>query len=551
MKRKLLMCALLFSAAGSHAQVTFTSTTYNQIPVVFGNFYSNPMAVADMNGDYLDDIISVDGSDLTILYQQAGGGFTTTTITTSQPDNTPDWSLAVGDIDKNGFNDIIYGGGGSATFMKANATGTAFTETSFVEYIFCQRTNFVDINNDGNLDAYSCHDVGPNVYFLNDGSGNLTYYSGGIGDHPEGGNYGSIWIDYDNDGDQDCFIAKCRGGGSDAKVDELHRNNGDGTFTDVSDAANMNSAGQAWSSAWNDYDNDGDLDALVGASSDAGGGDASPHEFMRNNGDGTFTDITTGSGWDLNTDLSIEYASFDFDNDGFADVMAGANKIMYNNGDMTFTAGPAVAGLAGAIGDLNNDGFLDFRAGNKVFYNDGNNNNWIKINLKGIASNYNGIGARVEIYGAWGRQIRNVQSGSGFAHMHTLNPHFGIGSATAIDSIVVKWPSGTVDVIENPAINTPVTIVEGAQPASLLSVDGQTISVFPNPASDQLFISNYQLLDITAAEIYNMRGEKVLVKTASFGQIDLSGLADGAYVLLLQTADGNRYSEPFLRKTGN
>ena len=74
---------------------------------------------------------------------------------------------------------------------------------------------------------------------------------------------------------------------------------------------------------------------------------------------------------------------------------------MFGNGDMTFD--PVVyAFTSGSVGDLNNDGFLDIRNGNTVYMSDKNSNNWITINLQGIQSNSNGIGARVEIYGSWG-----------------------------------------------------------------------------------------------------------------------------------------------------
>ncbi len=122
----------------------------------------------------------------------------------------------------------------------------------------------------------------------------------------------------------------------------------------------------------------------------------------------------------------------------------------------------AVTPNFGAVGDLNNDGFLDVQNGTTVFYNVPNDNNWIKMNLKGIESNSNGIAARVEIHGAWGKQIRDVQSGVGFRHMSSLNPHFGIGQATAIDSVIIRWPSGKVDMICNPAINTTLYIEEGS-----------------------------------------------------------------------------------------
>lgn len=501
-----------------------------------------------MNGDYLDDIVGINGSSIVILYQQTNGTFTPTTIATNAVTYTPDWSLAVGDFDKNGFNDIVYGSGSGVSFMKANATGTAFTEIAYPQYVFSQRSNFVDLNNDGHLDGFMCHDVQPNVYYLNDGTGNLVYHQGGIGDHAEGGNYGSIWIDYDNDGDQDCFIAKCRGGQSTASIDELHRNNGDGTFTNVAVAANMDHGyHQSWSSAWNDYDNDGDMDAMIGSS------DGTQHILKRNNNDGTFTDITTGSGFDNASGSSIEHVSFDFDNDGFADILSGGNVMRRNNGDFTFSP-IAISANGSSVADLNNDGFLDlfsvdFWGGNSnIYYNAGNNNNWIKIQLKGIASNFNGIGARVEIYGTWGKQIRDVRSGDGFANMNTLNAHFGIGAATAIDSVRVIWPSGHVDVVEDPTINGPLTIVEGADPLSLVEVEGKKISLFPNPATEYIAIENIDLLDVSEVAVFTMKGEKIMTQTVDYSKVDITTLAEGAYIMVIQTKSGEKYSEAFVKK---
>jgi PKD repeat protein len=197
---------------------------------------------------------------------------------------------------------------------------------------------------------------------------------------------------------------------------------------------------------------------------------------MKNNGDGTFTNITFGSGWDLFTGLSIEYVSYDFNNDGFADVFTNG-YIMYNNGDFTFTPIQVPMGVA-AIGDLNNDGFLDVQVGNNIYFSSGNSNNWIKLNLEGVQSNRNGIGARVEIYGSWGKQIRDVQAGIGFRHMGTLNVQFGIGTENSIDSIIVKWPSGLKDVICSPSINTNFFIKEGsgALPNSEFTVNSNTIN---------------------------------------------------------------------------
>lgn len=448
--------------------ISFTATNINTINGSFKN------AVADMNGDFLDDIIAVSSNNVQIHYQQSNGTFSIANIPTTTAQFTPSWSIAVADYDDNGYSDLLYGGGSGVTFMRSNDSGTAFTQISGPQYVFSQRSNFVDLNNDGHLDAFVCHDVAPNVYYTNDGNGNLTFNQGGLGDHPNGGNYGSIFIDYDNDGDQDLFIAKCRGGQNTAKINELHRNNGNGTFTNVSQQANLADPIQTWSSAWNDYNNDGWMDVVVGASSGADG----MHKFMRNNGDGTFTDITAGSGIDTYAGVSIEYVSYDFNNDGYTDVFTD-NTILFNNGDTTFTS-YVFPMQVGPVGDLNNDGFLDVQNNNTVYYNNGNSNNWIKLTLEGTVSNRNGIGARVELYGAWGKQIRDVQAGIGFRYMGSLNTHFGIGSATAIDSIIVRWPSGIVDLICNPDTNIVLHVIEnsGIAPQPLFTSNASEISEF-------------------------------------------------------------------------
>jgi len=502
--------------------ITFTSTNFGATGT-----YKN--CVVDMNNDYLDDIVTVNANNLNIHYQQVGGGFTETNIATATADDVPSWSISAGDFNKDGFNDLLYGGGNGASFIASNATGTAYTVTSNPEYIFSQRSNFVDINNDGHLDAFVCHDVDPNVFYLNNGTNNtLVYNQGGLGDSPTGGNYASSWIDYDNDGDVDLFIAKCNGGGAaaTARYNELHRNNGDGTFTDVSVAAGLYDPVQTWSSAWGDYDNDGDLEVFVGASSFADG----QHKLMTNNNDGTFTDSTNGTGLDTFTGTSTEHITHDFDNDGYLDIFTANNTIMLNNQDLTFTA-VNVGFSVGAVGDLNNDGFLDvYNSNNFIRYNDANSNNWIKINTRGVQSNSNGIGARVEVYTTnLGKQIRDVITGNGFRHMSSLTTHFGLGTETDIIKVVITWPSGIVDEILNPNINETLNIVEG----SYLDVVDYSLDsklLYPNPTADFIHLPNVDLNNTTVL-IFDLNGKKVSNYAIENDRINVTKLASGTYFL--------------------
>jgi hypothetical protein len=529
---------------------TFQVTETPYTPPMFNTVQYNGngpyiMCVADMNGDYLDDIVIPDNNQIKMFYQQANGSFNEIIRAAGNTPYMPGWSLAAGDYDGNGYNDLLYGNGNGAALMIANEDGTEYMAMQSPQSIFSQRTNFIDLNNDGNLDAFVCHDVAPNCYFLNDGNGGFSWVQGGLGDYPSGGNYGSIWVDYDNDGDADLFIAKCRGGGDPASINELHRNNGNGTFTNVSEAANMADMLQTWSTAWGDFDNDGDMDALVGANSNVNG----MHKLMVNNGNGTFSDVTEGSGFADLVELNREHIAHDFNNDGWIDVMGGGNFIMLNNGDMTFTKTGANA-TVGPVGDLNNDGFLDILNFNQMMINNGNDNNWIKLHLEGTESNRNGIGARVEVYAegdGWEKQIRDVRSGDGFRYMSSLNTHFGLGATDAIEQIVIKWPSGIIDVIENPDVNQAITVQEGSTLGSG-NFDSKLFTTYPNPVKDILYFTAQNNTVITQAHIYDISGKLVSTNQVENNALKVQQLANGNYLLVLKDSNGRYHSAKFIKK---
>ena len=507
--------------------------------------YNN--CIVDMNGDYLDDIVSaISNTQLAITYQQAGGTFTTSTYTVANTSVQPSWSIAAGDYDNNGYNDLIYGSGSGVVFLKANSTGTGYSVDRKTQNYLVQRTNFVDINNDGKLDAFACDDNGPNRYYINDGT-NMNHIQGGIGDFASGGNYASNWIDYDNDGDIDMMLAKCGQGGSGVggNINQLHRNNGNGTFTNVAAQANMADPEQTWSCAVGDFNNDGWMDVIVGVNSASDG----YTNVKRNNGDGTFTSVTVGSGYDTNTWLGREYVAEDFDNDGYLDVLGSGNNIMFGDGNFHFVANPnsyALSAVDRPIGDLNNDGFLDIQNGTNVLFNNGNSNHWLNVNLHGIQSNRNGIGARVEIYGAWGKQIRDVQSGTGFQNMSKITAHFGIGQQTVIDQVIIRWPSGVVDTIVNPTSNQSLLVVEGST-LGVNEFNANSFSLYPVPAKKFLTVSS-ENVQFKNAQIFDLNGKMVLSSNLESSTINVESLSKGTYIILLTDDHNNKNTGKFIKE---
>ncbi|NND94399.1 MAG: T9SS type A sorting domain-containing protein [Flavobacteriales bacterium] len=452
MRTKLLLIVFISSSISLSSQ-SFTQMT----SLLSGTTSSGEPCILDMNGDNLDDVVRYSSGNLIIDYQQVDGSFEEQ-VYPAGINNYPSWSVAGGDLDGNGFNDLILGSGSEVSFVYANADGTGYNEVNVDDYIFTQRTNMVDIDNDGNLDAFACHDVDQSHPFKNDGTGVMSEDQSLIETVPVGGNYASVWCDFDNDGDVDMYMSKCRGGAAPTdpqRINGLYRNNGDGTFTEMAADVNMADNDQSWVTIFEDFDNDGDFDTYTV-------NHAYGNRLMENDGTGYFTEVTAGSGIDASDLDSWACIGADFNNDGYVDILTEsfANKQFYLNlGGMEFQD-MSLPFDDGALGDLNNDGFIDVWTGNTLWMNDGNDNNWIKFSLEGIISNSNGIGARIEIFGDWGMQTRECRSGQSFAPMSSLDVHFGLGSSTEIDSAVVTWPSGVMTVLTGVDINQTIVVPE-------------------------------------------------------------------------------------------
>ncbi len=492
MKKLYVLALAMLSFAAATAQ-TFTAGT---LP---GSYFSGGVTgVWDMNSDGLNDIVVMDQSKtLRILYQQANGSFVQ--VNTGTQLGSSQWGMTVADIDNDGFGDVISGGAyDNLRMYNIDANGTAVVIDMPVS-IFTQAVTLGDMDNDGWLDFFACHDDGPSHMWRNDGAGNLIHkntimtdaagntvldynlYPGnypGTNDPLMSGNYGNEFSDFDRDGDLDLLVAKCRQASNDPldkrRTNLLFVNDGNNLYQEDAAARGLVNLQQSWTATFGDIDNDGDFDCMMTTHS-------STLKLYENNGLGYFTDITAGSGLQNVSGFFMQGQMTDFDNDGFIDVIYAGGAFGYyrNNGDHTFTQASSsfnnpqtMHGFG--LGDLNNDGFVDVYAGygnansyvtpsnvaDRLQINGGNSNHWVGFNLEGVISNRNAVGAIVEIHGAWGTQVREVRSGVSYGITNSNILNFGIGSETSIDYAIIHWPAGGTLVIPNPGVDQYHNIVE-------------------------------------------------------------------------------------------
>jgi hypothetical protein len=334
------------------------------------------------------------------------------------------------------------------------------------------------------------------------GSKNILYHSRGDGtfedvtvkahiDQTDGHYAFSVsTLDYNDDGWPDIYVA------CDSTPSILYRNNHDGTFTDV--AVTSGAA----------FNEDGREQAGMGATIGDFNGDGRPDIFKtnfsddtstlyRNNGDGTFDDVTSAAGLGLYTKyLGWGTMFFDFDNDGWPDLLLvnghvypevdknnlGSNyqepRILYHNlgkgnfADISAGAGPGINTAASsrglAVGDLWNDGRIsavisNMNGGPSLLVNQVRSaNHWITFRTVGTKSNRDGIGAKIAVKVGGRELVDEVRSGSSYDSSSDMRVHFGLGGAAKVESVQVRWPGGLVERYENLAVDAIHTVKEGS-----------------------------------------------------------------------------------------
>lgn len=427
--------------------------------------------------------------------------------------------VAVGDYDNDGFEDLFVAGYGRSTLYHNNGNGT-FTDVTDVAGVagsgWATSAAWVDYDNDGLLDLVVvrymewgfediycgerregyrsfCHPdlfkPVPMLLYHNDGNGKFTEVAHKAGaDKPLKG-LGVAIADYDHDGWTDILVS------NDAIPESLFRNKGDGTFEEVAMVSGLavDGSGATFSGMgvdFGDYNNDGWPDVIITDLANQ------RYELYENFKDGTFDYATNVSGLGSITLLHSGWGVrfLDFDNDGWKDLFIGQSHVMdtieVNEPHLHYRESPlllwndkgkkfvdvskgsgevfqekwAARGLAS--GDIDNDGRVDV----VVTSNDGpawvlknetpGGCHWITLKLIGVKSNHDGIGAQVEISTDSGKQFATVSTAGSYQSSSDPRVHFGLGSAAFVKSIHVRWPSGTVQTLEDAKADQTLTVTE-------------------------------------------------------------------------------------------
>jgi hypothetical protein len=483
--------------------------------------------VFDYNGDGLMDIYFVNGRwqkgvndnrgrDLrdklfNALYRNNGNGtFTDVAAQAGVLGKGMAFGCSAEDFDGDGDVDLYVLNYGPNEFFRNNGDGT-FTDISAQSGLADPRWSlsaaWLDYNNDGLLDVYVCnyleYDEGkfrafyaaaghpgplsykgqPDALYRNNGNGTFTEATREAGLYnPDGRGMSVMASDLNNDGFMDIYVT------NDAGANDYFENTGKGTFVDkgLELGIAFGEHGQGVSSMGpliGDLDRNGLLDIFIPNMS---------YSTLQMNQGRFYEDWTTRTKLELACGQYTGWggAMFDYDDDGYLDLFVANGHALHefteealllrNNGraalefiDVSSGSGryfqEKYVGRGVACGDLDNDGDMDLIVCNlndhpKILRNDGGNrNNWLTVSVKKANGRSDAIGARVTAQVGSMRQIEDVVAVKGYLSQSDARVHFGIGRATKVDLLEIRWPGGRVQHFRNVKANQILKVVENAR----------------------------------------------------------------------------------------
>lgn len=549
----------------------FTKITDNTNPVV--TFPNTPalykgVTWIDFNHDNWPDLFV---SQRFLFRNDRNGSFTRLTDVNGANGGQQAAGSSWGDLDNDGDLDCIttsaesgiHFNNGDETFAPGTGMLAGFSAYSGWDCAL------VDADNNGRLDltyVHACCSFHPNGpfpcrFYLQNTDGTFAKVNGyEFTDDSTQAYTIPTWSDFDLDGDMDLFIGSGPAQTA-AKPDFNYRNllKETGAFSLqrlTQYPFIIPQDGQTYNFV--DYDNDGDLDICLTNYSQA------PTRFYRNN---------NGNYLSVNTPFTLVLSHLancwgDMDNDGDLDVLITEDgvptvKMYRNKGDSTFanavTAGVANGNACGiAFADYDNDGDLDFytnggSTARTLFRNDtlAAGRHWAQFTLEGVQSNRSGIGTLLRLKANIGGkdvwQIREVTAHNSFQGQSDLRQHFGLGDAAVIDSLVVRWPSGTVQTFTGLAHNNFYKLTENQDIGIIVGIidpgPEAAFAIVPNPVHREFEVVSDD--KIAAVEVFDSTGKMVAIQQTAIDKgirVWLFGNPPaGTYFVRTQREDGRSF----------
>ena len=506
-----LIC-LLFSVALPQYFIDITESSGTEVSRHQSSFFGAGVTIVDYDHDGLDDIMvpTLQGQAFKVFKNLGDETFidVSSSIGFGNEDDES-INILVADYDNDGFDDVYVVNFSASSRLYHNNGDNTYEDVTIPSGVYTsfqtsRAACWLDYDRDGYIDLYMVNRDREemNILFHNNGDGtfsNTTDFAG-VDGTPEKMGLVVVSFDYDNDRWPDIYI------GNDFDVGNIfYRNNGDGTFSDYSIQSGLDLAFSSMGLAVGDYDNDFDMDVYV-TNLDWG------NALMRKNDDGTFTNVATELGLEVNL-ICWGATFFDYDNDSDLDLYVAVgcvsgtanngelgcswnastsdplshNNVFYTNiGNGAFDDSSQTSGLDNAylttgtaIGDINNDGFYDIYEVNELDSDASSSNicrlyknnipstisdqrHWVKIKLEGIHSNKNAIGSRIYVYPDNAAGImREVMAGEGYSSQSSYTISFGLRNRDIIDSVKVVWPSGLVEYHHNVSVDQTHHFTEG------------------------------------------------------------------------------------------
>ena len=571
--RTVTVLSILLSSFNLHAQCTFQEISEDlgiEHTAFMADYLTGGVALVDLNNDSYDDLFLIGGEKPDRLFYNDGNGKFTEVFNYADKDLSAHHSIGViaGDINNDGWNDLfITAPEGHRNILLINEQNGKFTEISgsFMSYIndWSVSACFIDYDQDGLLDIYvgnyleyegypfySTYTAGiPNRMFRNNGDNTFTDVAASLGLADIGGTLAVLSTDFDRDGDQDLMVVNDFG--MELVSNQMYENKYPETsFEKYINQPKINAEMYGMGVISGDYNRDGNFDYYIS--------NLYENQLLSRTPESNFQYfLDFAPAFDLEDVGNVSWGSQfqDFDNDQLPDLVVtngdmigefmayyrSQNRIYRNTGDSWtnetsanfITSHSRSRGMA--VGDFNFDGKVDIIF-NKASYTydkhpyawfykntTENSNNFLRILLEGNTGNKSAIGAIVEVHANGIVNLQEVSSGGGYASQSSYALNFGLGTANVIDKVVIFWPGGLVQTLENLEINKYYKITEGSSgveiPKPITPEDPVTsvqnnlidINIYPNPASDYIFIEFHQQFDQKSLhlELYMPNGKRV------------------------------------------